>query len=45
MLFRSTYDKQKEESNKVIQGIKLGMDAEFKKKELDIKKESTKPKE
>ena len=42
---QATYDKQKEESNKVIQGIKLGMDAEFKKKELDIKKESTKPKE
>jgi hypothetical protein len=42
---KATYDKQKSEKDSVVQGIKLGMDAEFKKKELDIKKESSKPKE
>ena len=34
---QATKDKQKEESDKVVQGIKLGMDAEFKKKELQLK--------
>lgn len=33
----ATRDKQKEESDKVLQGIKLGMDAEFKKKEFALK--------
>jgi hypothetical protein len=33
----ATKDKQKEESNKVLQGIRLGMDAEFKKKEISLK--------
>ena len=42
---KATHDKQRESKDSVIQGIRLGMDAEFKKKELDIKKESTKPKE
>jgi hypothetical protein len=34
---QATQHKQKEESDKVIQGIKLGMDAEFKKKEISLK--------
>jgi hypothetical protein len=34
---QATRDKQKEESDKVIQGIKIGMDAEFKKKEFSLK--------
>ena len=43
---QATKDKQKAESDKVIQGIKLGMDAEFKKKELALKeKDQQKPKE
>jgi hypothetical protein len=33
----ATRDKQKEESNKVLQGVRLGMDAEFKKKEISLK--------
>ena len=43
---QATKDKQKAESDKVIQGIKLGMDAEFKKKELALKeKDQQKPQE
>jgi hypothetical protein len=43
---KATHDKQKDESDKVIQGIKLGMDAEFKKKEISMKeKDQQKPKE
>ena len=34
---QATKDKQKEESDKVLQGIKLGMDAEFKRKEYQLK--------
>lgn len=34
---QATRDKQKEESDKVLQGIKIGMDAEFKKKEIQLK--------
>jgi hypothetical protein len=34
---QATQHKQKEESDKVIQGIKLGIDAEFKKKEISLK--------
>jgi hypothetical protein len=34
---QATKDKQKAESDKVVQGIKLGMDAEFKKKEIQLK--------
>ena len=42
---QATHNKQKESKDSVIQGIRLGMDAEFKKKELDLKKESQTPKE
>jgi hypothetical protein len=44
---QATQHKQKEESDKVLQGIKIGMDAEFKKKEFQLKeKEQNKqPKE
>jgi hypothetical protein len=34
---QATQHKQKEESDKVIQGIKIGMDAEFKKKEFQLR--------
>ena len=34
---QATKEKQKEESTKVVQGIKLGMEAEFKKKELALR--------
>jgi len=34
---QATKEKQKEESTKVVQGIKLGMEAEFKKKEFALK--------
>jgi hypothetical protein len=34
---QATQHKQKEESDKVLQGIKIGMDAEFKKKEFQLK--------
>ena len=34
---QATQNKQKEESDKVLQGIKIGMDAEFKKKEFQLK--------
>jgi hypothetical protein len=41
---QATQHKQKSETDKVVQGIKLGMEAEFKKKEFDIKdKELNKP--
>jgi hypothetical protein len=43
---KATHDKQKAESDNVIQGIKLGMDAEFKKKEISLKeKDQQKPQE
>ena len=44
---KATHDKQKEESDKVLQGIKLGMDAEFKKKEISLKEkeQNQKPQE
>ena len=43
---QATQHKQKDESEKVIQGIKLGMEAEFKKKELNLKeKDQQKTKE
>ena len=43
---KATQDKQKHETDNVIQGIKLGMDAEFKKKEFDLReKDQQKPKE
>jgi len=44
---QATRDKQKEESDKVVQGIKLGMDAEFKKKEFQLreKEQNQKPQE
>ena len=43
---KTTHDKQKDEADKVIQGIKLGMDAEFKKKEFDLReKDQQKPQE
>ena len=43
----ATRDKHKEESDKVLQGIKLGMDAEFKKKEFQLKEkeQNKKPQE
>ena len=34
---QATQYKQKEESDKVVQGIKIGMDAEFKKKEFQLR--------
>jgi hypothetical protein len=34
---QATQHKQKEESDKVVQGIKIGMDAEFKKKEFQLR--------
>jgi hypothetical protein len=34
---QATQHKQKEESDKVVQGIKIGMEAEFKKKEFQLK--------
>jgi hypothetical protein len=34
---QATQHKQKEESDKVLQGIKIGMDAEFKKKEFQLR--------
>jgi hypothetical protein len=34
---QSTQHKQKSESDKVVQGIKLGMEAEFKKKEFELR--------
>ena len=37
---QATRDKQKEESDKVLQGIKIGMDAEFKKKEFQLKEKN-----
>jgi hypothetical protein len=41
---QATQHKQKEESDKVVQGIKIGMDAEFKKKEFQLReKEQNKP--
>ena len=44
---QATRDKQKEESDKVLQGIKIGMDAEFKKKEFQLKEkdQNTQPQE
>lgn len=43
---KATHDKQKEETDKIVQGIKLGMDAEFKKKEFALKeKDQQKPQE
>ena len=43
---KATQDKQKHETDNVIQGIKLGMDAEFKKKEFDLReKDQQKPRE
>ena len=44
---QATKEKQKAESDKVIQGIKLGMDAEFKKKEFSLreKEQNQKPQE
>lgn len=43
---QATQHKQKSESDKVVQGIKLGIDTEFKKKELALKeKDQQKPKE
>ena len=43
---QATQHKQKAESDKVVQGIKLGMEAEFKKKEFSLReKENTQPKE
>ena len=41
---QATKEKQRDESTKVVQGIKLGMEAEFKKKELSLKeKDKNKP--
>ena len=41
---QATKDKQKEESDKLLQGIKMGMDAEFKKKEFQLReKDMNKP--
>jgi hypothetical protein len=43
---QATKDKQKAESDKVVQGIKLGMDAEFKKKDFALReKDQQKSKE
>jgi len=44
---QATQHKQKEESDKVLQGIKIGMDAEFKKKEFQLreKEQNQKPQE
>jgi hypothetical protein len=43
---KATHDKQKAESDNVVQGIKLGMDAEFKKKEFSLReKDQQKPQE
>jgi hypothetical protein len=43
---QATQHKQKAESDKVVQGIRLGMEAEFKKKEFSLReKENTQPKE
>ena len=43
---QATKDKHKADSDKVVQGIKLGMEAEFKKKELALReKDQQKPKE
>lgn len=44
---KATQDKQKYETDNVIQGIKLGMDAEFKKKEFSLKEkeQDQKPKQ